>query len=45
MSIKVLKVKDNQVKVDIHAPNSLHVHHEEIYVCIEKERKVDKGRR
>ncbi|WP_444898357.1 carbon storage regulator CsrA [Microbulbifer sp. VAAC004] len=40
VSITVLEVKGNQVKIGIRAPKSLPVHREEIYVRIEKEHKV-----
>ncbi|WP_020413043.1 carbon storage regulator CsrA [Microbulbifer variabilis] len=45
VSITVLEVKGNQVKIGIRAPKSLPVHREEIYVRIEKERKVGNERR
>ncbi|WP_445359728.1 carbon storage regulator CsrA [Microbulbifer sp. EKSA005] len=45
VSITVLEVKGNQVKIGIRAPKSLPVHREEIYVRIEKKRKVGNGRR
>ncbi|WP_299587153.1 carbon storage regulator CsrA [uncultured Microbulbifer sp.] len=40
VSITVLEVKGNQVKIGIRAPKSLPVHREEIYVRIKKEHKV-----
>ena len=42
VTVTVLKVKGNQVKVGIHAPKSLPVHREEVYVRIQKERKEAK---
>ncbi|AWF81630.1 carbon storage regulator [Microbulbifer sp. A4B17] len=45
VSITVLEVKGNQVKIGIRAPNSLPVHREEIYVRIERERKINNGKR
>ncbi|WP_444946660.1 carbon storage regulator CsrA [Microbulbifer sp. VTAC004] len=44
VSITVLEVKGNQVKIGIHAPKSLPVHREEIYVRIEREQKISNGR-
>ncbi|WP_226648618.1 carbon storage regulator CsrA [Microbulbifer variabilis] len=40
VSVTVLEVKGNQVKIGISAPKSLPIHREEIYVRIKKERKV-----
>ncbi|USD23317.1 carbon storage regulator CsrA [Microbulbifer variabilis] len=40
VSITVLEVKGNQVKIGIRAPKSLPVHREEIYVRIKREHKV-----
>ncbi|WP_444905430.1 carbon storage regulator CsrA [Microbulbifer sp. ANSA003] len=40
VSVTVLEVKGNQVKIGIRAPKSLPVHREEIYVRIKKEHKV-----
>ncbi|BBM04069.1 carbon storage regulator CsrA [Microbulbifer sp. GL-2] len=37
VTVTVLEVKGNQVKIGIHAPKSLAVHREEIYVRIKKE--------
>ncbi|WHI48024.1 carbon storage regulator CsrA [Microbulbifer sp. JMSA004] len=37
VSVKVLEVKGNQVKMGIHAPKSVPVHREEIYRRIQKE--------
>ncbi|MCO1333892.1 carbon storage regulator CsrA [Microbulbifer sp. OS29] len=41
VSITVLEVKGNQVKIGIHAPKSLSVHREEIYVRIRNERELE----
>ncbi|BBM04141.1 carbon storage regulator CsrA [Microbulbifer sp. GL-2] len=40
VSVTVLEVKGNQVKIGISAPKSLPIHREEIYLRIRKERKV-----
>ncbi|WP_444941909.1 carbon storage regulator CsrA [Microbulbifer sp. ZKSA004] len=40
VSITVLEVKGNQVKIGIRAPKSLPVHREEIYVRIKREHKI-----
>ncbi|WP_444936038.1 carbon storage regulator CsrA [Microbulbifer sp. JMSA004] len=40
VSITVLEVKGNQVKIGIRTPKSLPVHREEIYVRIKEEHKV-----
>ncbi|WP_444897102.1 carbon storage regulator CsrA [Microbulbifer sp. EKSA008] len=45
VSVTVLEVKGNQVKIGIRAPKSLPVHREEIYVRIEREQKISNGRR
>ncbi|WNZ54461.1 carbon storage regulator CsrA [Microbulbifer sp. MKSA007] len=45
VSITVLEVKGNQVKIGIRAPKSLPVHREEIYMRIERERKISNGKR
>jgi len=45
VSITVLEVKGNQVKIGIRAPKSLPVHREEIYVRIKREQKIGNGRR
>ncbi|WHI51100.1 carbon storage regulator CsrA [Microbulbifer sp. MLAF003] len=37
VSITVLEVKGNQVKIGIRAPRSLPVHREEIYIRVQKE--------
>ncbi|WP_444891614.1 carbon storage regulator CsrA [Microbulbifer sp. DLAB2-AA] len=38
VSVTVLEVKGNQVKIGICAPNSLPVHREEVYNRVQKER-------
>jgi len=45
VSVTVLEVKGNQVKIGILAPKSLPVHREEIYVRIKKERNAGNGNR
>ncbi|MEX2964331.1 carbon storage regulator CsrA [Microbulbifer sp. TYP-18] len=45
VSVRVLGVTGNQVRVGIKAPKSLPVHREEIYARIQKERESDKGNR
>ncbi|QFT54361.1 carbon storage regulator CsrA [Microbulbifer sp. THAF38] len=40
VSVTVLEVKGNQVKIGISAPRSLPIHREEIYVWIQKQLKV-----
>ncbi|WP_444903605.1 carbon storage regulator CsrA [Microbulbifer sp. CnH-101-E] len=40
VSITVLEVKGNQVKIGIRAPKSLSVHREEIYIRVQKERSL-----
>ncbi|WP_444900388.1 carbon storage regulator CsrA [Microbulbifer sp. VAAC004] len=40
VTVTVLEVKGNQVKIGIHAPKSLAVHREEIYVRIKKEQET-----
>ncbi|WP_444922986.1 carbon storage regulator CsrA [Microbulbifer sp. DLAB2-AF] len=40
VSVTVLEVKGNQVKVGISAPRSLPIHREEIYVRIQKQLKL-----
>jgi len=45
VSVTVLEVKGNQVKIGIHAPKSLPVHREEIYIRMQKERKAGTGNR
>ncbi|BBM00139.1 carbon storage regulator CsrA [Microbulbifer sp. GL-2] len=43
VSVTVLEVKGNQVKIGIHAPKSLPVHREEIYIRIQKEQELENG--
>ncbi|WP_444898173.1 carbon storage regulator CsrA [Microbulbifer sp. SSSA005] len=45
VSITVLEVKGNQVKISILAPKSLPVHREEIYIRAQKERALGRGDR
>ncbi|WP_445356352.1 carbon storage regulator CsrA [Microbulbifer sp. ANSA002] len=45
VSITVLDVKGNQVKIGIRAPKSLPVHREEIYIRLQKERALGNGSR
>ncbi|WNZ57601.1 carbon storage regulator CsrA [Microbulbifer sp. TRSA007] len=45
VSITVLEVKGNQVKIGILAPKSLPVHREEIYIRVQKERALGRGDR
>ncbi|WP_226646038.1 carbon storage regulator CsrA [Microbulbifer variabilis] len=45
VSITVLEVKGNQVRIGILAPKSLSVHREEIYVRIKKEGNLGNGSR
>ncbi|WHI46079.1 carbon storage regulator CsrA [Microbulbifer sp. VAAF005] len=45
ISITVLEVKGNQVKIGILAPKSLPVHREEIYIRVQKERALGRGDR
>ncbi|WP_444889909.1 carbon storage regulator CsrA [Microbulbifer sp. VAAC004] len=45
ISVTVLEVKGNQVKIGINAPKSLSVHREEIYVRIKKKQEVSTGNR
>ncbi|WHI52419.1 carbon storage regulator CsrA [Microbulbifer sp. MLAF003] len=42
VTVTVLEVKGNQVKKGIHAPKSLAVHREEIFMRIQKKRKAGK---
>ncbi|WP_444915547.1 carbon storage regulator CsrA [Microbulbifer sp. TRSA007] len=43
VSITILEVKGNQVRVGIIAPKSLPVHREEVYRRIRKKQEVDDG--
>ncbi|WP_444885820.1 carbon storage regulator CsrA [Microbulbifer sp. PSTR4-B] len=43
VSITVLEVKGNQVKIGIRAPKSLPVHREEIYRRVQKEKVLGDG--
>ncbi|GAA5445430.1 translational regulator CsrA [Microbulbifer sp. NBRC 101763] len=43
VSIVVLDIKGNHVRVGIEAPKSLPVHREEIYMRIQKEREASNG--
>ncbi|WP_143731419.1 carbon storage regulator CsrA [Microbulbifer sp. GL-2] len=45
VSVTVLEIKGNQVKIGIHAPKSLPVHREEIYIRVQKERKLSNKKR
>ncbi|USD21710.1 carbon storage regulator CsrA [Microbulbifer variabilis] len=45
VSVTVLEVKGNQVKIGIRAPRSLPVHREEIYVRVQKEQAQKNGNR
>ncbi|WP_444892534.1 carbon storage regulator CsrA [Microbulbifer sp. TRSA001] len=45
VSVTVLEVKGNQVKIGIRAPKSLPVHREEIYIHLRKERALEDGNR
>ncbi|AWF82005.1 carbon storage regulator [Microbulbifer sp. A4B17] len=40
VSVTVLEVKGNQVKIGISAPKSLPIHREEIYVRIKKQKRA-----
>ncbi|MFA0813817.1 carbon storage regulator CsrA [Microbulbifer epialgicus] len=40
VSVTVLEVKGNQVKIGINAPKSLPIHREEIYVRIKKQKRA-----
>ncbi|GAA5444704.1 carbon storage regulator [Microbulbifer sp. NBRC 101763] len=44
VSVTVLEVKGNQVKIGIRAPKSLSVHREEIYVRIKNRHKTSSRR-
>ncbi|WP_444927346.1 carbon storage regulator CsrA [Microbulbifer sp. TRSA002] len=41
VSVTVLEVKGNQVKIGISAPKSLPIHREEVYVRIKKKKKLE----
>ncbi|WNZ57897.1 carbon storage regulator CsrA [Microbulbifer sp. CNSA002] len=41
VSVTVLEVKGNQVKIGISAPKSLPIHREEVYVRIKKKQKLE----
>ncbi|WP_444894599.1 carbon storage regulator CsrA [Microbulbifer sp. TRSA001] len=45
VSITVLEVKGNQVKIGILAPKSLPIHREEIFIRVQKERALGRGDR
>ncbi|BBM00188.1 carbon storage regulator CsrA [Microbulbifer sp. GL-2] len=45
VSIVVLDIKGNHVRVGIEAPKSLSVHREEIYMRIQREREMGNGDR
>ncbi|WP_299941164.1 carbon storage regulator CsrA [uncultured Microbulbifer sp.] len=45
VSVTVLGISGNQVRVGIEAPKSLPVHREEVYVRIQKERALNNGNR
>jgi len=45
VSLTVLEVNGNQVKIGIHAPQSLPVHREEIYIRIKKEQEASNRNR
>jgi len=40
VSVTVLEVKGNQVKIGINAPKSLPVHREEIYIRLQREQEL-----
>ncbi|MFS1525286.1 carbon storage regulator CsrA [Microbulbifer sp. 2304DJ12-6] len=44
VSVIVLEITGNQVRVGIKAPKSLPVHREEVYLRIQKERARDNGK-
>ncbi|WP_444906685.1 carbon storage regulator CsrA [Microbulbifer sp. SSSA008] len=41
VSVTVLEVKGNQVKIGIRAPKSLPVHREEIFIRVQEERTLE----
>ncbi|WP_444959468.1 carbon storage regulator CsrA [Microbulbifer sp. VVAC002] len=41
VSVTVLEVKGNQVKIGISAPKSLPIHREEVYMRIRKKKKLE----
>ncbi|MDP5210162.1 carbon storage regulator CsrA [Microbulbifer sp. 2205BS26-8] len=45
VSVIVLEVRWNQVRIGVHAPKSLPVHREEVYMRTERERKAGNGTR
>ncbi|WKD48679.1 carbon storage regulator CsrA [Microbulbifer spongiae] len=45
VSVTVLEVRWNQVRIGIQAPKSLPVHREEVYIRTERERKAGNGTR
>ncbi|MDP5209655.1 carbon storage regulator CsrA [Microbulbifer sp. 2205BS26-8] len=45
VSVTVLGISGNQVRVGIAAPKSLPVHREEVYIRIQKEEELNKGSR
>ncbi|WP_444936854.1 carbon storage regulator CsrA [Microbulbifer sp. JMSA004] len=45
VSVTVLEVKGNQVKIGIRAPKSLPVHREEIYIRARKKSALENGNR
>ena len=40
ISVTILGVKGNQVRIGVHAPNDVPIHREEIYDRIQEERRV-----
>ncbi|WHI49858.1 carbon storage regulator CsrA [Microbulbifer sp. MLAF003] len=45
VSLTVLEVNGNQVKIGIHAPKSLSVHREEVYIRIQKKQEASNRNR